>query len=1458
MFGAGNQNRFSFYGIAIILVFSLHLFQVLHAQPPAWNITYFTTEDGLSSNHVNCVSKDSRGFIWVGTENGLNRFDGYSFTTLKLPTGEPHPLSRVKVLTIYEDREGILWIGTSDGLFSYNPLEPVTDIKQYRYLDKPAVHTYRVFQPVMVICEDKNGLFWLVCNDPDEGITREIRTFDRETGIFECVYPDSSFMQEEDEGVMRPFTTAIYSDSRGDLWFGTNVGLYRYDFESCSFIKYLPFPDSSVPFINWVVTIYEDRFGNFWISNLYGLSLFDREKLRAGPHIALDKKEWWYVDFHASVFNYGEDQDGYLWMHVNQSLVRIRPGPQGFLDQGGMEKWETDYSTQELNPMFSLFVENPWLVWLGVPDRGLCRVSVNRNEFRVIKPTYYFSWKLNLDYVHSLLIDSIDHLWFLSFYDDPIEYNFEKNRAIKYEVFPKGLGHTVETDPYGNLWFANRFGTVARSFVNQSGKREFSLFVPDSKNPAAITPRNELFAKNKGSASAHAWEHLFFRDRDGTLWFNSGRGIHDRYDESFDGFVHLDHRIPDYVNNDTCVEAEVKGEIWFPSSEGLLRLLPPFTERDPFTLAPEATILYRNVPGDDFSLNADWVRTIYFSKTHEPGTLWIGTIGGGLNRMVKKQVEGTDRYEILFRHYTTADGLCDNNVLGIIEDRRGCLWLSTLNGLSRFDPSTEVFHNFYRKDGLPTNSFSWANPAINSSGEIFFPTEEGILYFHPDSIRINQEPPPVHITGFEIYNEPVFPGDKSPLKKDITATPSLELSYRQNFLSFEYAALNFEQPEKNRYQFMLEGFESDWTNAGTRRYAEYRGLKPGTYTFRVKGSNNSGVWNEEGAALEILIKPPPWQKWWAYIIYSLLFVGALLWYRRIILNRQKLKAAVEIERLEKEKIREIDSIRSRFFTNITHEFRTPLTLLSGPLEESLKAARDPVPMEKNMLRVMLRNTRRLLRLINQLLDISRIESGSMKLLVSAGPLAEFVRSIASSYVSLAESRQIDFSISVEETDADCWFDADKLEKILCNLLSNAFKFTPDGGSVALELRTELQQSTESPRLAVLRVSDTGKGIAPENLDRVFDRFYQVSGSDAGEDEGTGIGLALTREMVELMHGEISLESQIGKGTTFTLSFPVDKESFSDEERSVSGKPVMGSDEMSVTPHLPQEPGTDLETLASEDRGSAPGYGVLSQTDTKSADEKPGEQLKEVILVVEDNADLRQYICRLFTEGYTVEEAVNGSAGLERAIEIIPDLVITDIMMPVMDGMELCKRLKAHPATNHIPVIMLTAKADRESKLRGMDVAADDYIVKPFDPELIKARVRNLISLRRELRKRFEKDFLMEADSGETASPAFHMLREIMKVFDRHLAEPDFGIEALSREMHMSRSQLYRKVYGVSGTSPMELLRLVRMRHAARLLRSGKLNISQVMYSIGMQNTSHFASSFRKYFGVNPSEYGKQG
>ncbi|KPL21251.1 MAG: hypothetical protein AMS23_09590, partial [Bacteroides sp. SM1_62] len=755
------------------------------------------------------------------------------------------------------------------------------------------------------------------------------------------------------------------------------------------------------------------------------------------------------------------------------------------------------------------------------------------------------------------------------------------------------------------------------------------------------------------------------------------------------------------------------------------------------------------------------------------------------------------------------------------------------NGLSKFNLQSETFTNYFARHGSPHNDF-WPEAAcISNDGEIFFGTGRGMISFYPDSIQLNQYIAPVRITDFKIHNRTVLPGEESVLKKSITYTDQMELKHNQDHLSFEFTILNYLDPELNQYKYMLEGLDMDWIYSGSRNFAIYSNLKPGEYTFRVSGANNDGIWNPVGTSLNITINPPPWLTWWSYLVYGSILIGIILLYRRYILSRAKLRTAVEIERMEKEKVEELDHMRSRFFANISHEFRTPLTLILGPVEELKKNLTELSTKNRGLLQTIQRNARRLQKLINQLLDISKLETGKAKLQVSEGNLSEFIRAIVLSFLSLAESKDINYEYDLSEIPSLVYFDRDKLEKIFTNLVSNAFKFTDPGGVIQVVLKYNLSPADKVPEEIEITVSDSGIGIPEEKLENVFDRFYQASDSDTRVKEGTGIGLALTKELVDLYRGEIHVRSKAGEGSTFTVKLPVSKALFKEDEIVTVGldtdkEPI----DVIIDPVKPVK--TELPEV---------------HTGVKDKDES-------VILVVEDNTDLRDYISRNLASGYFILEAENGREGLTKATDMIPDLIITDLMMPEMDGIELCEKIKNDGRTSHIPVIMLTARADRGSKLEGLKTGADDYLIKPFDAEELLVRVKNLIEQRRMLREKFLEEFRIIPFEETVRIPGDKLLRKILDILRQKMGNPEYNVDNLYGELNMSRAQMFKKISALTGCGPGELLRIMRLKKAAELILAGKQNIAQIMYEVGFQTPSYFARSFREYFGVNPSAYKK--
>jgi len=671
------------------------------------------------------------------------------------------------------------------------------------------------------------------------------------------------------------------------------------------------------------------------------------------------------------------------------------------------------------------------------------------------------------------------------------------------------------------------------------------------------------------------------------------------------------------------------------------------------------------------------------------------------------------------------------------------------------------------------------------------------------------------------------------LDTSISQKKHIDLDYSQNFFSFEYNALDHYGPKFNHYAFKLEGLDDGWVNVKQRKFANYTGVPAGDYIFRVRNTINGCYWYGGETSISISISPPPWKTWWAYLLYGLAIIALFIAWRWYDLKRHRLKQALEIEQVEAEKLKELDSMKSRFFANISHEFRTPLTLILGPLNKLINKTEDPTCVKD--LNMMQRNARRLQRLINQLLNLSKLEAGEMKLIAGERNIIGLVRGYVHSFESLAKQKNIKLLFASDDEKTLIYVDNDKIEKILYNLLSNAFKFTPDGGEIAVSVLTHpvkpyYKEGAEGGINII--VADTGPGIPPDKIKHVFDRFYQTDNASSGDQEGTGIGLALTQELVKLHHGDIKVESHEGKGTTFIVTLPKGHEHLKPEEIDEKGAAIP-VEEISVP---------ELEPVK-----------------TVRLDEKAEKEGKPILLVVEDNDDLRSYVRSYLDDEYSVHEAVNGALGLQSAIEKIPDLIISDVMMPMMDGYQLCRALKSNEKTSHIPVILLTAKAAKEDKLEGLELGADDFLTKPFDPAELLVRIKNLIEQRQLLRKRYLKELNLypQALPDKIASMDEQFLQKAMEVVRENIPDPEFSVETFGDNMAMSRMQLHRKITALTGQTASEFIRNLRLQKAAELIRSQAATITEIAYDTGFSTPSYFTECFKKYFGISPADYQKQ-
>ncbi len=815
--------------------------------------------------------------------------------------------------------------------------------------------------------------------------------------------------------------------------------------------------------------------------------------------------------------------------------------------------------------------------------------------------------------------------------------------------------------------------------------------------------------------------------------------------------------------------------------------------------------------------------------------MWIGT-DNGLNRFHRSS-------QTFKRIYNRQPGGSDF-IISLTGDAGNNLWIQNQKGISKFDTHHEIFINYAGSRGLPSDMSNTNGYHQNRKGEIFFGGMGGMIHFHPDSILSNRHIPSVVLTDFKILNEPAV------LDSSITVKKRVDLAHDQNFFSFEFAALDYTDSEKNQYAYKLEGLDENWIDSGNRRFANYTAVRPGSYIFHVKGSNNDGVWNEEGVSLTINIRPPWWQSGWAYGSYLLLFVATLYAWRRFELRRIQLRNELKSKKIEAEKLKEVVHLKSRFFASISHEFRTPLTLILGPVEKWL--SRIQQAEMKTDFHIVQRNARRLEQLINQLLDLSKLEAGRMRLQARPENIVALLRMITMTFESLAKQKGIDLQFHAPEEEIIAYVEREKLETMVTNLLSNAFKFTANRGKVAVAAAVEKTKlpTTSATDFVEIRVSDTGIGVPEDQLDKVFDRFYRVDNGAAHS--GTGIGLALTKELVELHHGGITVESKVGKGTTFIVRLPLGKAHLKPEQigETVSSEqyPVVSRSETEIpTFRDEQSPEPSIQHLPANDKS------VRSEDPDYSGQPATSNQ-QPALLIVEDNADMRAYMRGYLEENYRIIEAEDGARGMKQAHKHAPDLIISDVMMPEMDGFELCEKLKTDERTSHIPVILLTARASGESKVEGLETGADDYLTKPFDAKELQVRVKNLIEQRRRLRERFRRELVIQPSEVTVTSMDEAFLKKVMAAVEAHIDDPSFETNDLAREAAIGRRQLNRKLCALTGQSVREFIRTIRLKRAAQLLQQQAGTVTEISYQVGFNSIAHFAKIFREQFGVAPSEF----
>jgi signal transduction histidine kinase/DNA-binding response OmpR family regulator len=999
------------------------------------------------------------------------------------------------------------------------------------------------------------------------------------------------------------------------------------------------------------------------------------------------------------------------------------------------------------------------------------------------------------------LRDKTGNLWFgtygggVSRYDGESFTNFTTSQGLANNIV-----NCITEDKTGNLWFGTYGGGVSRydgeSFTN--------------------------FTTSQGLASNIVWSII--EDKMGNLWFGTDRGGVSRYDgESFMNFSTKDG-LPD-----DCITQIIffQENIIIASNFGiaaLINFIPKFhISNEKSKLSPQ-----NNLNNSELN-NHSPVFKIYNSATGYPvkdvnsghntmlldskGIIWVGT-GSNKTALVRIDFNAIHKNDkpptvILQSLKINNEKICWYNLKGMKNNASSpskySLGEEALNE-NNVELKQDSINNISKFNIHPSDSLELINEEVLAFG-----------YTLDDDMRTAM---------YNKFRDIKFDG----ITRFYPLPENLILPYKHNNITFKFVAVEPARHNLVKYQYFLEGYDKDWSPVTNKTSAGFGNIYEGTYTFKLKACSPDGVWSEP-ISYTFKVLPPWWRTWWMYTIYIIVLFLLLRYYIRFSINREKIKS-------ELDKTRELDKMKSRFFTNISHEFRTPLTLLLGPVEELLKKSGKFEADEQKLLKTMKRSGMRLKQLINQLLDLAKLESGKLKLKVFRGNITGHVNTIVQSFMSLAESKSINYEYNLEKSSEEVFYDTDKVEKIITNLISNALKFTPEGGSVFVSLQFSGNNNGQSDCFAEIEVKDTGPGIPDAEKEKIFDRFYQLDSNDSQLYEGSGIGLSLVKELVELHKGKIEVKSDPdgsrgGKGSTFIVKLPVSETYFVQDEMQV----------------FLETPDVEVKTKVEESVAEK----INEETNQLIPTNETDKDLP-LILVVEDNKDLREYISRSVNHLHKVEESENGRLGFEKAIEIIPDLIISDIMMPEMDGTELCEKLKNDERTSHIPVILLTAKAGMENRLEGLETGADDYIIKPFEVKELQIRAKNLVEQRIKLREKFSKEYFINGEKPEMTSADDRFLQNAIDILDEHLDENDFSVEIFSKKLGVSQKQLYRKLQALTNNSPSLFIRKHRLKRSIPMLKNGYDHISQIAYMVGFNDPSYYSKCFRELFGASPGEY----
>lgn len=1312
-----------------------------------------------------------------------------------------------------------------------------------------------------------------------------------------------------EEGLSHSTIFGINQDKEGNLWFATYDGFNKYDGYNFTVYRHqYKNPKSIASDITRCVVIDNDN--RIWIGTREGLSLYNHRKnefsnffyKKKGQNVTVRnivpmQKDWLMLGTTEGILLFDVKGERFLNDTLSATLHSLKPltllrqdddifiGTKGkvymySLQNGALETLLDLHDKVQIN---SILCQTPTRIWVATEGNGLYLYDVKNKKL----DNYRYENKLsclNSNYVRSLALDQENRLW-VGTYSGLNIYQEGKERFISVESSMAQAGtlsqnsvRCIFRDSQGGMWLGtywgglnyyhplcNRFQQIKHiPFSNSLSDNVVSCIVEDKKNNlwigtsdgglnfydnTAKTYKNYLFnpdisegvpfkdvktvyvdeASDKIYVGAHAGGMMVLHRKTGRKEFynqqNGGLPSNHIYSIISDGKDGLWIASLDYLfhfdiagKRFTVINEDVEGHpiqkknrllfrdsrkrIWIGGEKGL-------SVYNQVGMALQANTDFRITP----VLQQSFVNCIYESLS---GSIWVGT-RDGLFALKEADKE--------LQQYTTDDGLPSNVIYGILEDSYGRLWVSTNQGLSCFDPENRKMRNFTIVDGLQSNQFNAGSYCRIGNGNMLFGGINGITMFRPETLIDNPYTPKPVINKLFVFNKEVLPNDETGiLKENIESVNHITLKSSQNSFSLSFVVSNYIAGKHNTFAYKLKGYHDEWYKQGDISPVSYSNLPAGDYTFLLKAANNDGKWSGEVEALHIRVLPVWYRTWWAFLIFALFFILLVFAVFRFFWLRKSMQTEIRMERLDREKKEEISQMKIRFYVNISHELRTPLTLIISPLQELLSSVTGHWEREK--LLYIQRNARRLLHLVNQLMDYRRAELGIFELRPSYANAYKRVLNSFLNYESLAKKKDIDYNFYSELQDEDVLFDGTYLDLIINNLLSNAFKYTEEGERIYVKLYRE-------DKNVVLQVADTGVGIPKDKQRKIFERFYQVENVH----EGSGIGLSLVQRLVELHHGQITLVSEVGKGSTFSIYIPQDKSVYTAEELAESKGEMEEQRVYSTNAHEVYT--DDVETEVAE------------------AGEKEAGSRHGTILIVEDNEELRRYLFNGLSAQFNLIEAENGQKALEVLKENDVDLILSDVMMPVMDGVKLCKSVKQNLRTCHIPVYLLSAKVDIKYQLQGLQVGADDYIPKPFSMDVLIAKILNMLRTRYRIFEHYSNAAEIEPEKIANNAMDEELLRKAIAVVEKNMSNVEFSTEQFASEMNMSRSNLHLKLKAITGKSAIDFIHKIRFNRACQLLKEGKYTVSEISFMVGYNTPSYFSARFKKYIGCLPTEYGKQ-